>query len=429
METTEHSDIVQNAIIDANIQSSDFSNELYEKMESDISFEGTVKNNSSNGDQEIPYEMNAENLGLNNLNGAPTYTNDESVKKSEKTEDQETVEQSGTGLVTNETDAPVPSFSDAEHNALVDEILGETSQPLEESTASETTERLLAHNEKEHAEKCVIDEKQQTETSVDSEPVVSKLTDNTESVSNCAGEAPEKPQTIEAAFIEEENISQNRENEEYVVEEPANDLIDSTAESNVKDVVDIQETETIMIEEISADGSVSSTSNPPVILTPEEQENEEKAEENEETDKKVELLESVVIYDVEEKSNEENTVVIEDVEGTATVVITDENAENSLVGEHVEIPENNENVETEQEKTDMEKQIEEAPIILEQDTEHIGENVIFIEGTEILEERESEVKTVKLSEDTEKPKINAALEKMKIPHHVLGNNHFSYAID
>lgn len=372
MEPTENSGITQN-IADTNIQGNDFANELYGKLESDISFEDALKNNSSNTDQEIQYlDVNADNFELNNLNGTAAYQNNGSTKENDKIELQESTEKSETVA-----EEKIPSaLNEADNNPLDDKMLGETSMPLQDSIESKVEKHLLEES---------------------GDDIVLRLEPDEVTVRGEENQT-DQPDT--------------REEFECVVEEP------TSKEESIKNDVEIQEIETIMIEEISTDDSVTNSNNPPVIVVPDEQEKVEKIETEENT-------ESVIIEQAEE-SVDESPVVME-VKSVAD--------NNKQINESDVLTVNEKTAEV---QSEFEKQIEEASIVIEEEVneeatvilEQDAEEVTAAEDTAMLSENNSEEEGAKDdqspkardSEDKEKQKKSIALEKIKIPHHVLGTN-------
>lgn len=456
MESTEDSGIMQNAI-DANIQGNDFANDLYGKLESDISFEDALKNNNANAEQEIPYlEVNADNFELNNLNGSAAYPTNESARQNEKAELQNSTEAPEKVA---EEGASVSNSMEPENNVLVDEILEEPSQTLDESMGSEAEERLLADSEEEMTLRLEQDSLQQNESASAVEDEESdadtsgQRTKEADESAETETKAPqeetqvveEEAQSVEEVAAEElppneKDPPENVEESQCVIEEP------SSSASSVKRDVEMQEIETFSIEEISVDGSVTSNSNPPVVIESDANQQEE-IQENMQTVEIIELTESVVV-DEAEKSVDESPIVIEEGE----CVVEEQNIENESAASngnedstHEAEPQSKTDDEL-PEKSEIEKQIEEAsvvineetietegqeeaPVILEPDSEDIEESVVIIEETEIIDDdcsgegtklRKVEMKSQ--NEDKEIQKKPVALDKIKIPHHVLGTN-------
>lgn len=433
MESTEDSGIMQNAI-DGNIQSSnDFANDLYGKLESDISFEDALKNNNSNADQDMPYiEVSAENFGLNNLNGSTTYQNNESVRENEKMDVEQCTEPSSLNEASGETAGSVSNLMETGNAGLVDDILGEANQSLNEVDGAETGERLLANAAEVPLGLNEGEQQQNPELSSEIQDAISRPTEEID-VSAKAEEVDG-----ELAQSEENNPTDAMEEVEYVVEEPGNNLNTSAAfdKQNTKQSIEIYETESITIEEISTDGSVTSNSNPPTIVAPDDQ---EKVRRNIEIEESIELLESAVVEDDKIEEMKEETLKHESI-----VIVSGEDSGNSLIATEVEF-ESSTNADTSDLNHDAElaKQIEEAPIIIDEgiieteqqleevvlEHESVEENEIVIEDTEIINYHEDEgnatnqmSQSEREKDNTEKQKAPVALEKIKIPHHVLGTN-------
>lgn len=436
MESTGDSGIMQNAI-DANIQGNDFANDLYGKLESDISFEDALKNNNSNADQEMPYlEVTADNFELNNLNGSAAYPNNGSAKEDEKMEVEEVREK-----VLEEV-ASISNVIEPESNAAVGEILEESTEQLDESITPETEQQLLAESEEEITLQLSTNSVQQNESvlTVEAESSDQSTKEVDESVEVQTKPVQEETSVVVeeeegAHFVEElppseENPAENAEELQCIVEEPKEES------DTVKKDIEVQEIQTISIEEISADGSVISNSNPPVVTFDSDiNEEQEKTEENIST-------ESVVVEEAEKSSDEASTVIEEVVEeqklGDES---TSSNTNQDIVHEEESTSKTNEQI---SEMSEFEKQIEEAAIvineetietekpeetaiILEQDGEDIQESIVIIEETEDSPDdcsgestklRKVEMKTA----GQQKQKKPVSLEKIKIPHHVLGTN-------
>lgn len=429
MESTGDSSIMQNAI-DANIQGNDFANDLYGKLESDISFEDALKNNYSNADQEMPYlEVNADNFELNNLNGSAAYPNNGSAKEDERMEVEEVREK------VLEEDA-VSNAIEPENNAAVAEILGESNEQLNESVTSETEQQLLAESEEELTLHLSTSSVQQNESVLTGE--AESLDQTTKEVDESV-QAETKPVQEETSAVEEEGAhfveelppsvetpGENVEELQCVVEEPKEDS--NTVEKNIEE----QEIQAISIEEISGDGSVISNSNPPVVTFESDiNEEQENPEENI-------LTESVVVVEEAEKSTVIEEVVEEQKLGDES---TSSNTNEDTVHEVESASKTNEQI---PEMTEFEKQIEEAAIVIneetietdkpeetaiifEQDGEDIQESIVIIEETEDMPDEcsgeSTKLRKVEMKNDgQQKQKKPVSLEKIKIPHHVLGTN-------
>lgn len=430
METTEDGGIHNTT--DANIQSNDFANDLYGKLESDISFEDALKNNNSNADHEMPYldiqsphfdkeavssqhEVSADTF---ELNGTPASRNTDQVIENEKVQEiaQHTEE------VSKET---VASVTETDSEVLEDEILGETSQPLDGIIGPETEEILLADSEEEISLSQSIGEEKEQQTEA------------RESITEVSEQGQTLPQLVEEIVVED-NQSEIVDDVQYVIEEPSSD-------SNIrKEGIEIRESDTIVIEEISTDGSTSSVGNPPIIVVPDEV---EKIDENAQTvDAENELVESVVGNQEESEAEISKSAI--GVKLAEEEVVVKENDKQETTANTVEAvlsgekPEEEQTQITDQGKTEIEKQIEEASIIIDDSekpetqkqieeapivlhSESDQESFIIIEGTEFLAEHNEAEETVKeqrKQEEKQQKKPAPCLEKMKIPHHVLGTN-------
>lgn len=405
METTE------NNATDANSQSNDFTNDLYAKLESDISFEDALKNNNSNADQEIPYldiqspHFDKEAASSQNEVSADTFELNNASRNSEITQ-QSTVEEI--------------TVVETENQALVDEILGETSQPLDENIEPETEERLLADSEEEISLAQNISEEQKG--NVEEIQGSEIITEDSKTAPQLDESITEDSKIVEEIVVEE--VEQEQQNPPDVVEDVQYVIEEPNSDSNTrKGDIEIRETETITIEEISTDGSITSVVNQPVIVVPDEKQEGEENEENvqtveTETEKKSEVGTSAV----------EESVVIE-VDGEKLV---EEEAAN-VAADATVLNEEEKPMETaaDEEKTEIEKQIAEAsiiiddsdrkldeiPVVLAQNPDNSSaEGFIVIEGTELLAAHNDG------EEQKKQKKPSTCLEKMKIPHHVLGTN-------
>lgn len=450
MDATGDGDITRNAT-DA---SNDFSNDLYVKLDSDISFEDALKNSTANTEQEMPYldiqspqfdketlsssqrDDSAENYGeINNVNGAATFST------SQKVDSTITVENS------KEAVSAVPDLTETEETeALVDEFLGETNQALDENIEPETEERLLADSEEEITLPALQLSVNESNESISKESEPDEFEESKLRKENSEEDKAE-PDLVEEVAMEDTKLPQDQaetvEEVQYVVEEPSNSS--NEAESVSEQNVEIRETEAIMIEEISTDGSISSVGNPPIIIAPEEKELDQKAEENTvlEVVEKIQEIETVAVEENEiaakevqnETTMKTNDVTNSDRQNPSNETIDLETAEVVLLEEMSEIGQIEEP--SKEEKSKIEKQIEEASIVIDmgksetekqiqspeqQESETVQESIIIIEETELVAANDKKEKSEQQQKIKEKQKKPTNLEKIKIPHHVLGTN-------
>lgn len=417
-----------NDAVDGAVQNSEFGNEIYNKIEQEITFEDALKNNANA--EEIPY-----------LDVQPPLLEKEVVHAQESSE----LAQNGSnderqnGLETGEVNEPtgdtvtennpVPETTDNE--ALVEEILAEPSQQSDELDP-ETEAQLLKDEEEIPRENLG---EMRTECEDDLHKVVSEESQREsrgttekfqESIEEGEALKPEEEavQEAETTIVEELEEASGQEagpsqetttseDIQYVIEEPSCDSVKESSkdEENVIDISEeapskeVKEVESIVIEEVSTDGSLGE--NPPVVVLPDERLEETRVGETETTsEEKVDGLPIVI----EDESSEAQPEALKAEEGDSAVdELTDDSS-------------------SQQDPLKLEKSfeqtIEEASIIIEpekEDKEHVI--IVSTEETEVAREEPQKPGTSnETSPQTTAPKKPVSLSKMKIPHHVLGTN-------